>query len=132
MDHQDLPENTKYIIRTESLLPTSLLSRLHNNFPQHSLLKINNTPFFSKGKNKFTRLLGFRKICEKLMQHGIELSNIKERELFVEVYVFLTIRHILNTIDWVNYQKDPLLVCDLLSIYCFYNHLIEKDTCFGK
>ena len=83
MDHQYLPENTKYIIRTESLLPTSLLSRLHNNFPQHSLLKINNTPFFSKGKNKFTGLLGFRKICEILMQHGIELNNIKERELFV-------------------------------------------------
>ena len=40
MDYQDLNENEKYIIRTENLLPPTLLSRLHNNFPQHSLLKM--------------------------------------------------------------------------------------------
>ncbi len=108
MDHQDLNENEKYIIRTESLLPPTLLSRLHNNFPQHSLLKINTFPVFNDGKNKYTGLSGFRMICETLKQHGIELSDIKERELFIEVYAFLATKHILNTIDWNNYQEDPV------------------------
>ena len=108
MDHQDLNENEKYIIRTENLLPPTLLSRLHNNFPQHSLLKINTSPIFSKGKNKYTGLLGFRMICEILKQHNIELSDIKERELFIEVYAFLATKHVLNTIDWNNYQIDPV------------------------
>ena len=108
MDHHDLNEDARYIIRTENLLPTTLLSRLHNNFPQHSLLKINTSPIFSKGKNKYTGLSGFRMICETLEQHGIVLSDIKERELFIEVYAFLATKHILNTIDWNNYQIDPV------------------------
>jgi len=108
MDHHDLNDDARNIIKTENLLPTTLLSRLHNNFPQHSLFKINTTPFFSKGKNKYTGLSGFRMICAILEQHGIVLSDIKERELFIEVYAFLATKHILNTIDWINYQIDPV------------------------
>ena len=108
MDYHDLNEDSRNIIRTENLLPTSLLSRLHNNFPQHSLLKSKSAPIFSKGKNKYSGLAGFRMVCDTLKQHGIVLSDIKERELFVEVYAFLATKHILNTINWNNYQKDPV------------------------
>ena len=108
MDHHDLNEDTRNIIKKENLIPTTLLSRLHNNFPQHSLFKIKSTPIFSKRKNKYSGLLGFRMICETLKEHGIVLSHIKERELFIEVYAFLATKHILNTIDWNNYEKDPV------------------------
>ncbi|NNK76107.1 MAG: hypothetical protein HKP42_08585 [Maribacter sp.] len=108
MDYHDLNEDARSIIRTENLLPTTLLSRLHNTFPKHSLLKRTSAPIFSKGKNKYTGLSGFRMICEILKQNDIELSAIKERELFIEVYAFLATKHILNTIDWDNYQKDPV------------------------
>ncbi len=108
MDHHDLDEDARNIIRTENLVPTTLLSRLHNNYPQHSLFKRKPAPIFSKGKNKYTGLPGFRMICEVLKQHDIVLSYIKERELFIEVYAFLATRHILNTIDWNNYQEDPV------------------------
>ena len=86
MDQHDLNEDARNIIRTENLLPTTLLSRLHNNYPQHSLFKRKSAPIFSKGKNKYTGLSGFRMICELLKQHDIVLSDIKERELFIEVY----------------------------------------------
>ena len=32
MEHHDLDEDARNIIRTEKLVPTSLLSRLHNNY----------------------------------------------------------------------------------------------------
>ncbi len=128
MDHHDLNEDAKNIIRTENLVPTTLLNRLHNNFPQHSLFKIKSAPIFSNGKNKYSGLSGFRKICERLKEHGIELSHSKERELFVEVYAFLATKHILNTIDWNNYQKDPvfqlvfpqpnMIAKDIVEKYC--------------
>jgi len=108
MDHHDLNEDSKSIIRRENLIPTSLLNRLHNNFPQHSLFKRKSAPIFNKGKNKYTGLPGFRMICKVLEENGIILSDIKERELFVEVYAFLATKHILNTIDWNNYQEDPV------------------------
>ena len=108
MDYHELKEEDKQIIRTENLVPPALLSRLHNSFPQHSLFKRKTTPIFNKGKNKYTGLSGFRMICAILKQHNIELSHIKERELFVEVYAFLATKHILNTIDWNNYEKDPV------------------------
>ncbi|MFC2124560.1 hypothetical protein ACFLU5_07090, partial [Bacteroidota bacterium] len=36
MDHHDLSDDARRIIEKENLIPTSLLSRLHNNYPQHS------------------------------------------------------------------------------------------------
>ena len=107
MDFHGLNDDAKTIIRNESLVPPSLLSRLHNNYPQHSLLKPKSKPVFT-GKNKYSGLSGFRMVCDTLKEHGIVLSDIKERELFVEVYAFLATKHILNTIDWNNYQKDPV------------------------
>lgn len=108
MDYYNLANDSKKNIRTENLVPATLISRLHNSFPQHSLFKRKSALIFSKGKNNYTGLAGFRKICKILEQHSIVLSDIKERELFVEVYAFLATKHILNTIDWNNYQKDPV------------------------
>ena len=108
MDQHGLSEETRNTILKENLTPTSLLTRLHNSFPHHSILKPRPQPIFAKGKNKYTGLPGFRMICETLQENGIVLSHIKERELFVEVYAFLATKHILNTIDWENYQTDPV------------------------
>jgi L-lysine 2,3-aminomutase len=108
MDQHGLSEAARSVIKNENLTPTTLLSRLHNSFPQHSILKTKSKTLFAEGKNKYTGLPGFRMICETLRSHGIELSHIKERELFVEVYAFLATKHILNTIDWNNYQTDPV------------------------
>lgn len=107
MDFHDLNEEERAIIKNENLIPTSLLSRLHTNYPQHSLLKRSTKPLFT-GKNKYSGLAGFRNVCEILEQNNIILSDIKERELFVEVYAFLATKHILNTINWDDYQKDPV------------------------
>lgn len=108
MEYHDFSMDAREIVRKENLLPTSLISRLHSNYPQHSLFKREKVPFFSKGRNKYTGLSGFRLVCETLRKNGIELSHLKERELFVEVYAFLATKHILNTIDWENYQEDPV------------------------
>jgi len=108
MDRHDLSDDARSIIEKEDLIPTTLLSRLHNNFPQHSLLKSKAISMFASGKNKYTGLPGFRMICKTLEEHGIVLSHIKERELFVEVYAFLATKHILSTIDWANYQTDQI------------------------
>lgn len=108
MDQHGLNEDARNIIERENLTPTTLLSRLHNSFPQHSILQPKSKAIFAKAKNKYTGLAGFRMICSILKENGILLSDIKERELFVEVYAFLATKHILNTIDWSNYQTDQV------------------------
>jgi L-lysine 2,3-aminomutase len=108
MHQHGLNEATRSIIEKENLTPTTLLSRLHNSFPQHSILKPRSKAIFSNAKNKYTGISGFRMICNILEENGIILSHMKERELFVEVYAFLATKHILNTIDWNNYQTDPV------------------------
>jgi len=108
MDRHDLATESRDTIMNEDLLPPSLLSRMHNNFPQHSILIPRSEAIFTHGKNKYSQLSGFREVCAVLREHGIELTEMKERELFVEVYAFLATKHILNTIDWNNYLEDPV------------------------
>lgn len=43
-----------------------------------------------------------------LERHGIRLDNLPARELFIEVYRFKATRHILNTINWNDYEHDPM------------------------
>ena len=50
MDIHGLSDEAKNIIESEDLLPTTLLSRLHNNFPEHSML-------IPKSKNMFLVVL---------------------------------------------------------------------------
>lgn len=109
MDRHGLDEDAKKVMMDENLIPTTLLSRLHNSFPQHSLLQKESKALFNAdSKNKYSGLAGFRKVCKVLESNGIILSDIKERELFVEVYAFLATKHVLNTIDWDNYEQDQV------------------------
>ncbi len=108
MDRHGLTDEARIVIEKENLLPTTLLTRLNNSFPQHSQLKPKSKAIFSNAKNKYSGLSGFREICANLEENGITLSHLKERELFVEVYAFLATKHILGTIDWDNYQEDQV------------------------
>ncbi len=108
MSHHGLTDDAKQIIRNENLIPTSLLDRLQTNYPQHSMLTTSSRNLFAHGKNKYSGLPGFREVIAILEKNGIHLTHIKERELFVEVYAFLATKHVLDTIDWDNYECDPI------------------------
>lgn len=127
MDRHFMSEEVKETIRNENLVPASLLERMHNNYPQHSLLKDEFEPLFGKDtKNNYTGLSGFRKVCEILEDHGIELTDKKERELFVEVYAFLATKHVLNSINWDDYQNDPVF-----QLVIPQPNMINKDIVDG-
>ncbi len=102
-----LTDESRAIIREERLLPEGLLNRLHAAFPQYSNLRDGRPALFQE-KNQYVGLEGFREIADTLGKNGIKLGDIEERELFIKVYRFMVTRHILNQIDWVNYDKDPL------------------------
>lgn len=102
-----LPEEAREIIQAEGLLPAGLLSRLHAQYPQHSSL-LEREPLFFPARSVFEGLAGFRRVAGILAEHGIELSGMVERELFVEVYRFKATAHILNAINWTRYQTDSL------------------------
>ncbi len=108
MDRHGLSEDARTIIENEKLLPNALLSRLHNNYPQHSGLNEIDDIFFTSPKKRYSGLADFKEICGILEMNGIILGNIKERELFIEVYRFLATKHVLNTIDWSNFQEDSV------------------------
>ncbi len=108
MDRHEFSEDARNIIETEKLLPNALLSRLHSNYPQHSGLKETAEIMFTSAKKRYTGLADFKEICSVLEKNGIMLDNIKERELFIEVYRFLATKHVLNTIDWSNFQEDSV------------------------
>ncbi len=108
MDLHELSDDARSIIEKENLLPTTLLSRLHNNYTQYSGLQEKSRPMFTSAKKRYTGLADFKKICGVLEQNGIMLGDIKERELFIEVYRFLATKHVLNTIDWSNFQDDSV------------------------
>ncbi|MCB9915987.1 MAG: hypothetical protein H6828_12730, partial [Planctomycetes bacterium] len=95
------------IVREERLLPQGLVDRLHRAFPAVSGLALEGAPMFV-GKEHYSGLTGFREVCAVLAEHGIELSDLDERELFIDVYRFLATRHSLNTIDWANYAQDSM------------------------
>ena len=108
MDRHEFSEDARNIIETEKLLPKALLSRLHSNYPQHSGFKEAAEIMFTSAKKRYTGLADFKEICGVLEKNGIMLGNIKERELFIEVYRFLATKHVLNTIDWSNFQEDSV------------------------
>ncbi len=108
MDRHDLGENIKSVIANEKLLPNTLVNRLHNNYPQHSRFEEKKEILFTSSKNKYTGLKGFREIFKILKENGIDLGDIKERELFIEVYRFMVTKHVLNTIDWNNFHEDSV------------------------
>ena len=108
MNRHHLSDDARSIIENENLIPTTLLTRLHNCFPHHSGFQERSRTLFNTAKKRYTGLEDFKEICQILEEHGIVLGRIKERELFIEVYRFLATKHVLNTIDWNNFQEDSL------------------------
>ncbi len=101
----DFNSETIRTIKNENLLPPGLVNRLQSCYPQYSGFSRSGNVIFT-GKTFYSGLNGFREIIEKLKIHGIEIREIKEREFFIEVYRFLATKHILNSIDWGNYEND--------------------------
>ncbi len=107
LDRQGYPEETSEIIQSERLLPTGVLSRLQASYPQHSGL-LESRPFLFQGREQYSGLDGFREVVKILARNGIHPGHIAARELFVEVYRFKASRHILNSINWNNYEQDSM------------------------
>lgn len=107
LDRYGYSEEAREIIRSEDLLPTGVLSRLQATYPQHSGL-LETRPFLFNDKARYSELQGFREVVGILAKNGIHLGQIPERELFVEVYRFKASRHILNSINWDNYEQDSM------------------------
>ncbi|MCK4837906.1 MAG: hypothetical protein KAS94_03835 [Desulfobulbaceae bacterium] len=107
MDRYQFSDDARRIVKEEKLLPVGLLSRLQSSYPQHSGLMETKSFLFKVGSN-YTGLEGFRQVCEILKENGIELSQIKEREFYIEVYRFLATSHSLNSINWDNYENNSL------------------------
>ncbi len=100
-------EDTISIIKEEELLPNGLLERLHAAYPQHSGLR-EEADFLFNDKKQYYGLKGFREIVSVLSDHGIHIGHLEERELFIKVYRFMATRHVLNTINWSNFEKDSV------------------------
>jgi L-lysine 2,3-aminomutase len=136
MNRHGFNEEEKNILLNEDLIPETLLTRLHNCFPQHSMLDTTSKAIFANAKNKYSGLPGFKAVCEILNKNGIELTHMKERELFLEVYAFLATKHILNSIDWDNYQEDPvfqlifpqpgMIEKEIVDEYCSIDDPVER------
>ncbi len=102
-----LRPETADIIAEEGLLPEGLVHRLHTLYPRYSGLRPTAEPLFT-GKGSYTGLAGFREVCAILHRNGIEIGHQEERELFIDVYRFLTTRHTLNSIDWQDFATDSM------------------------
>ncbi len=107
MDRYHYSDDVRNIIEKEHLLPTGLLSRIQSNYPQHSGLTEDKNFMFTT-KNKYVGLKGFNEIVETLLENGIDIGFIQERELFIKVYRFMVTKHVLNTINWNNFAKDSV------------------------
>jgi lysine 2,3-aminomutase len=122
---------TRRIITTGNLLPLGLLDRLHATYPQHSALAREGEVFFPEPAS-YSGLEGFRRLAKRLAEHGISLGDLTERELFVEVYRFKVTRHILNTIDWQDYENDPLFQLTFPQPGMMRPDLLERYTAAAK
>ena len=100
-------EETRAIIENEHLLSPGILNRLNNAYPKHSGI-LETAEFLFTTQHHYNGISGFRKIVEMLHNHGIELGHLKERELFINVYRFMATKHVLNTINWKNFENDSV------------------------
>lgn len=107
MLRQQFTDETIGIIEAENLLPFGLINRLHVCYPQYSGFFRTDESFFTD-KTYYSGLKGFREIVEVLQKRGINIGFIKEREFFIEVYRFLATKHVLNSIDWKNYEINSM------------------------
>ncbi len=107
MERYQFSEEIVSILEIENLIPARLLSRLHNVYPQHSGI-LTLSEFLFKRKNHYAGLNGFREIVEILQKNGIEIGYLEERELFIKVYRFLATKHVLNSINWQDFNNDSI------------------------
>ncbi|MBU1357039.1 MAG: hypothetical protein KJ620_10780 [Candidatus Edwardsbacteria bacterium] len=107
MNHFFFSSEISDVVQQENLLPDGLLNRLHSAYPQYSGFR-EKTKILFNDKAQYVGLEGFREIVEILRKNGIELRDIRERELFIEVYRFMATRHVLNTINWLDFEKDSV------------------------
>src|SRR6056297_347714 len=103
----DFSESTLSIIEKENLLPTGLLQRLHTNYPLYSGIIRKSKRIFDS-KKQYAGLSGFREIVSILKAKGVDIGYLEERELFIKIYRFMATRHVLNAIDWDNFENDSL------------------------
>lgn len=107
MARYQFTEEASSIVAEENLLPAGVVSRLQATFPHHSGLQETRPFLFQPGTN-YVGLDGFRKMCAILADNGIELSRVKEREFYIEVYRFMATSHSLNSINWDDYETDSV------------------------
>lgn len=108
MDRFQYSDETKEIIRNENLLPTGVLTRVQSAYPQHSGLKETEEFHFTGTKKHYVGLEGLREINSILEANGIHIGHMEERELFIHIYRFMATKHVLNTINWRNFEKDSV------------------------
>ncbi len=107
MDRYRYSDDIRAVIEKENLLPAALLSRLQSCYPEYSGI-MESASFLFTEKERYAGLRGFKEIVGVLQKNGIEIGHIKERELFIDVYRFLATKHVLNKINWKNFEKDSL------------------------
>ncbi len=107
MDRYQFSDDARAIVEREKLLPVGLLSRMQTCYPQHSGL-METRPFLFKTGTNYAGLDGFRQVCAILKENGIDHGRIREREFYIEVYRFLATSHSLNSINWDDYETDPV------------------------
>ena len=100
-------DTTISVIGKENLLPTGLLKRLHKNYPLYSGI-LRKSDLLFHAKKQYAGLKGFREIVSVLKEHGIDIGHIAERELFIKIYRFMATRHVLNSINWNDFENDSL------------------------
>lgn len=106
--HHGIEESSIQVIEKENLLPETLVNKIHNTFPRISMLQEESKPLFTSSKNRYTGIEGFREITAVLNENGIDIGHIEERELFINVYRFLATKHVLNTINWNDFENDTV------------------------
>ncbi len=107
MSRYQYSDTVKETIRRENLLPAGVIKRLQLTYPQYSGFMETNQLLF-KDKASYKGLTGFREICDILRKNCIELSHVKEREFYIDVYRFMATQHTLNSINWNDYENDPI------------------------
>ncbi len=107
MDRYLYTDDIRSNIISENLLPKGVLARLDAAYPQYSGIQ-ESREFMFTGKHHYSGLKGFREIVAILEKNGIDIGHIAERELFIDVYRFLATKHVLNKIDWNDFENDSL------------------------